>query len=73
MAQVVEIDVLSGEVTQRDFTVEEQAQREADLYELEALAAERAAVSAARESARQKIATASGLTPEEMRALGFAV
>ena len=73
MFDVIEIDATTGEMTERAFTPEELAQRKAD-EKAAAVAAKAADAEAAlRDSARKKIAAASGLTPEEMRALGFAV
>lgn len=54
-------------------TPEELAQRKADEKAAADAAKAAEAEAALRESAREKIAAASGLTPEEMRALGFAV
>lgn len=69
MADVVEIDGDTGEVTERDFTPEELAQRELDVQEYEAAAeaaiAEQEAKDAARVSALSKLA-ALGLTEEEI-------
>ena len=57
--------------TERPATADEQAQWAADAEEQAAAQAEREAQQAAADSARRKIAEASGLTPEEMAALGF--
>lgn len=73
MIQVIEVNALTGEVVERPMTPEEQAQRKADEKAAAEAAKAAEAESALRESARDKIAAASGLTPEEMRALGFAV
>lgn len=70
---VVEIDAALGESVERPMTPAELAQRKADEKAAAEAAAAAEADAALRESARDKIATASGLTPEEMRALGFAV
>lgn len=71
MVDVIEYDGNTGEVVERVFTPDEQAQREADEAAAAQAAADKAAAEAARASARTKIAEASGLTPEEMAALGF--
>lgn len=54
-------------------TPEELAQRKADEKAAVDAAKAAEAEAALRDSAREKIAAASGLTPEEMRSLGFAV
>lgn len=69
MADVVVIDALTGEVTERDFTTEELAQREADaaaaaLAEMEA-EADRQAKAAARAAVLARL----GLTEDEARLL----
>lgn len=68
---IVEVDASTGEVVERAMTSEEQAQYDADIAAIAAQAAAHAERQAAAESARRKIAEASGLTPEEMTALGF--
>lgn len=72
MSDVLEINVLTGERIERDFTPEELAQREADAAAEQArLAAEQAAadvVAAARASAVAKLA-ALGLDESEVAAL----
>lgn len=72
MADVVIIDALTGEVTERDFTPEELAQREADAAAAAAAEAEREAVvqakAAKRQSARNKL-RALGLDDDEVEAL----
>lgn len=71
MTDIIEVDGLTGEVIERPFTEAEAAQRAADeraAAEEQAAAAAQAATAA---EARRKIAEASGLTPEEMAALGF--
>lgn len=69
---VVEIDALTGEVTERAFTPEELAQREADAAAAAAAEAEREAAvqakSAKRQSARNKL-RALGLDDDEVEAL----
>lgn len=72
MADVIEIDAITGEVVERDFTEEELAQRAADLAAFEeaeaARIAEEEAKTAAKTSAVEKLA-ALGLTEEEVKAL----
>lgn len=64
MIDVVELDGTTGEVTQRDFTPEETAQREADR-----LAAEQAAVEAAARA--QQVAEARDAAITHAKSLGF--
>ena len=70
--KAVEVNCATGEVTERDLTAEEIAQREADAaafaIEQAAREAEAAAVAAAKDSANAKL-TALGLTAEEIAAL----
>lgn len=73
MSDVLEYDAATGEVITRAFTAEEKAQRAADEKAAAEAAKAAEAEAALRDAAREKIAAASGLTPEEMRALGFAV
>lgn len=72
MADVLIVDVATGERIERDFTPEELAQREADaVAEAERVAAEQAAAdaaAAAKASAVEKLA-ALGLTAEEAAAI----
>lgn len=72
MADVTEIDCLTGEVVERDFTEEELAQRAADLAAFEeaeeARVAQEEAKTAAKASAVEKLAVL-GLTEEEVKAL----
>lgn len=68
---ITEVDALTGEVTERPATAEEQAQWAADAEARAAAEVEAAAKAEVAASARKKIAEASGLTPEEMAALGF--
>ena len=72
MADILIIDAATGEVTERDFTPEEQAQRTADAEDAALAAMEREADEqariAAKESAVSKL-TALGLTEAEARAL----
>lgn len=68
---VFEIDAATGEATERPFTDEEATQQKADA--LAQATAQNAAKKQqqARDSARAKIAEISGLTADEMAALGF--
>lgn len=72
MAQVISVDVQTGEVTERDFTAEEIAEIEANaVANAEALAiqqAEEARVAAEKESGNQKLKDL-GLTDDEIVAL----
>lgn len=65
MADVVEIDAATGQVTERDFTPDEIAQREADgaaaVAAAEAAAAEQAAKAAARAALLERL----GITEDE--------
>ena len=71
MIDVVEIDAATGEVTERPFTEDEAAQRASDEQAAADAKAAAEAQAATAAEARRKIAEASGLTPEEMAALGF--
>ena len=73
MTNIIEMWADTGEVVERPMTPEELAQRKADEKAAAEAAKAAEAETALRDSAREKIAAASGLTPEEMRALGFAV
>ena len=64
----IEVDALTGEVTERPLSDEELAQRQADELAAKALEAEAQAKAAARESALAKLADL-GLTEEEVAAL----
>ena len=72
MADVTEINCITGEVIERDFTEEELAQRELDAAAFaeaeEARIAEEEAKAAAKASAVEKLAVL-GLTEEEVKAL----
>lgn len=68
---MVEVDALTGDAVERPFSEEEATQRKAEQAAVAAEQAEREAQQATAQSARRKIAEASGLTPEEMAALGF--
>lgn len=66
--KAMEIDALTGEVTERELTVEEIAEREQMAAEAAAQQAAIEAKAAARESALAKLAEL-GLTEEEIQAL----
>jgi len=70
--KAIEVNCETGVVTERDFTAEEIAQREADAAAAEARRAEeeaaKAAADAAKASAQDKLA-ALGLTADEIAAL----
>ena len=66
MPDVTEINAITGEVIERDFTKEELAQRVADIKANEALKAAETKKFSDKESAMAKLA-ALGLTPEEIR------
>jgi len=68
MSDVLEINVLTGERIERDFTPEETAQREKDLAEWKAAAQAVADREAAKASALAKL-EALGLTTEEAQAI----
>lgn len=68
MSDVLEINVLTGERIERDFTPEETAQREKDLAEWKAAAQAVADREAAKASALAKL-EALGLTAEEAQAI----
>ena len=72
MADVVEINCTTGEVTERDFTPEEKAQREADAAKFAQEQAEREAEAAAKAAAKQAAQDklkALGLTDLEVAAI----
>ena len=71
MSTVVEVWADTGESVVRPMTPQEEAQQAADNAAAKAAAAAEAERVALAISARQKIAESSGLTPEEMAALGF--
>lgn len=71
MPDVVEIDAETKAVVERDYTAAEAAQRATDEADAAAAAAAKAEQDALAAQARQKIAEASGLTADEMAALGF--
>lgn len=73
MADVIETDYTTDPPTviERPFTPAEKAQRKADAEAAAQAAAEAAQLAATRAQARRKIAEASGLTPDEMTALGI--
>jgi len=72
MADVIEVDALTGEVIERDFTEEELSQRAVDLAAFEesetVRLAEEEVKAAAKTSAVEKLAVL-GLTEEEVKAL----
>jgi hypothetical protein len=68
---VTDFDAQTGESVERDATADELAQQQADAESAAILAAAEAERAALAESARLKIAQSSGLTPEEITALGF--
>ena len=67
--KAVIVDALTGEQTERPFTADEIAEREAMQADFEARQAEADAKVAARESALAKIAEITGLTADEVAAL----
>lgn len=71
MDLIIEIDALAGTVTEREMTSDEKAQRVRDQAAANKAEAEMQAQKALAQQARQKIAQTSGLTVEEMAALGF--
>ena len=72
MSKVIEVNCATGQVTERELTVEENAQREADAAaateQQQLIDAEQAEMTAARESAVAKL-SALGLTDVEVQAL----
>lgn len=66
--KLIEVNVLTGEITEREFTVEETAERKALQAEVQAAQTAQEAKAAARESALSKLAEL-GLTAEEIAAL----
>jgi hypothetical protein len=72
MADVIEVDAITGEVIERDFKEEELAQRELDLAAAteaqEAAESAASAVLAAKESAKAKLKKL-GLTEDEIAAM----
>lgn len=70
MADVTEIDLVTGQVIERPFTAEEIAQREADAAAAAASAQAEADALAARKAALAKL-TALGLTVDDLAALGL--
>lgn len=65
MSDVIEIDAATGVVTERDFTVEELAQREADETAAVAAQALLDSESAARTVAREALLARLGITADE--------
>lgn len=74
MADVIETDYTTDPptVTERSFTAAEKAQRKADADADAKRQADAARLAETQAEARRKIAESSGLTPEEMAALGIA-
>ena len=68
MPDVTEINAVTGEVIERDYTEEELKQRDADAKARKVIADEQAKVFAAKESAKAKL-TALGLTEDEVNGL----
>lgn len=68
---VIEINAITGEVIERPMTPQEQEQAAIDAAAAAAAEAAEAERQTLVASARQKVAESSGLTPEEMAALGF--
>ena len=68
MSDVIEVDAVTGQVIERDFTAEELAQREADAVAEQNVADADAARVAARESAMVKLAKL-GLNDSEVEAM----
>lgn len=69
MADVIEIDCITGEVTERDFTEAELAQREQDAADFAAAAAAAEAKAAADAAARAALLDRLGITEDEARLL----
>ena len=65
MSEVIEIDAATGVVTERDFTVEELAQREADQAAAAAAQALLDSESATRTAARDGLLARLGITADE--------
>ena len=63
------VDCSTGEVTQRPFTAEEIAQREADAAAFAAAQAEAEAAAAAKAAEKEAIAARLGLTADELATL----
>lgn len=63
------VDCSTGEVTQRPFTAEEIAQREADAAAFAAAQAEAEAAAAAKQAEKEEIASRLGLTADELKTL----
>lgn len=65
MSKIIEHNVETGEITERDMTAEELAQAQADAAAAAAKAAELAAIAAARQAILDRL----GLTEDEARLL----
>jgi hypothetical protein len=71
MSDVLEVNAQTGEEITRDFTPDELAAREAEAAADAENAAQKAEQEKLATSARLKIAQSSGLSPQEISALGF--
>lgn len=69
MADIVEINCETGEVTERDFTPEEKAQREADVKAFAEAKAKEEADAIAKAEAKAAIAEKLGLSEEDLATL----
>lgn len=69
MADVIEIDAATGEVTERDFTPDELAQREADAAAFAAAEDERQAAEEEAAEARAALLKKLGITEAEAKTL----
>ena len=69
MADIVEINCETGEVTERDFTPEEKAQREANAKAFAEAKAKEEAEAAAKAEAKVAIAEKLGLSEEDLATL----
>lgn len=69
MADVIEIDAATGEVTERDFTPDELAQREADAAAFAAAEAERLAAEKQAAADRAALLDKLGITEAEAKTL----
>lgn len=69
MFDVLEIDALTGETIQRNFTKDEIAQRKADAAAYEAAKATEEAEAAAKQAEKERIAGALGITLDELKVL----
>lgn len=67
---VIEHNATTGEVIEREMTAEEQARKTAEIADSIERKAKAEAQLAAKEAAQNKLATL-GLTPQDIKALGF--